>query len=63
MKLITNIASLLTDFIETLVGDCDNCKHKENCPYLEEGKGSCFEIRGFEPHYKKIKKIKKVEKC
>ena len=29
--------------LEYLTGDCDTCKHKDNCPYIEEGKGSCFE--------------------
>ena len=43
----------INNLIESLIGDCDSCKHKENCPYLEEGKGSCFEISGFEPHYEK----------
>lgn len=63
MKIIViiGIILLLTGLIALLKGDCDSCKHKENCPYLEEGKGSCFEISGFEPHYEK-KKVKKVKK-
>lgn len=41
--------------VEYLVGDCGTCKHQKNCPYIEEGKGSCFDISGFEPHYEKRK--------
>lgn len=41
---------------------CDSCKHKENCPYIEEGRGSCFEIGGFEPHYEKKEEIENKPK-
>lgn len=43
------------EWVEYLVGDCGTCKHQKNCPYIEEGKGSCFDISGFEPHYEKRK--------
>ena len=51
---------IIKDFINYLIGDCDSCKHKENCPFIEEGRGSCFEVGGgFEPHYEKKEEIKK----
>lgn len=53
---------IIKDLIENLTGDCDSCKHQENCPYIEEGKGSCFELSGFEPHYEKKEEIKNKPK-
>lgn len=53
---------IIKDFINYLIGDCETCKHEKDCPYIEEGKGSCFEIGGFNPHYEKKKEIKNKSK-
>lgn len=54
---------IIKDFINNLFGDCETCKHKENCPFIEEGRGSCFEVGGgFEPHYEKKEEIKNKPK-
>ena len=47
---------ILKSILEYIVGDCDTCKHKKDCPYIKEGKGSCFEIGGFKPHYERENK-------
>lgn len=47
---------ILKSLFDYIVGDCDTCKHKKDCPYIKEGKGSCFEIGGFEPHYERESK-------
>lgn len=44
---------IIKDFINYLIGDCETCKYEKDCPYIKEGKGSCFETGGFEPHYEK----------
>lgn len=37
---------IIKDFINYLIGDCETCKYEKDCPYIEERKGSCFEIGG-----------------
>ena len=34
---------IIKDFINYLIGDCETCKYEKDCPYIKEGKGSCFE--------------------
>lgn len=53
---------IIKDFINYLIGDCETCKYEKDCPYIEEGRGSCFEIGGFEPHYEKKEEIENKPK-
>lgn len=47
---------IIKDFINYLIGDCETCKYEKDCPYIEERKGSCFEIGGDLIHIMKRKK-------
>lgn len=48
--MIKRIKNKIKELLDLIIADCNNCLHRDRCPFKDDNRGSCWE-RGKGSYY------------